>query len=374
MIGRSLRVLAVAAAVALGAPAPNAAAPPAGLPLDRIRLPPGFQIALYAGGASGARSMALGTEGTLFVGTIGAENVYAIVDRNRDGVGDDGLVIASRLVAPNGVAFRDGALFVADGFRILRFDDIESRLERPPRPVVVYDGLPRDAWHGWKYLRFGPDGFLYFGIGAPCNVCEREDSRYATISRLKPDGRGFEVFAHGVRNSMGFDWDPRTKDLWFSDNGRDALGDDSPPDEIDHAPRPGMHFGYPYVHGRSVVDPQFDKSRGRQPHTPPAVEVPAHAVPLGMRFYEGAMFPPEYRGRLFVAEHGSGERSVPIGARITVVEPAAAPSARYRVFAEGWQQETGRWGRPVDVLVMPDGALLVSDDQAGAIYRITYKR
>ncbi len=369
MTGRTLRLLALA--VAFGSPAPNAAAE---LPLDRIRLPPGFRIALYAGGAAGARSMTLGTEGTLFVGTIAAGNVYAVVDRNRDGVGDDGLVIASRLVTPNGVAFRDGALFVADGFRILLFDDIESRLERPPRPVVVYDRLPRDAWHGWKYLRFGPDGFLYFGIGAPCNVCEREDSRYATISRLKPDGEGFEVFAHGVRNSVGFDWDPRTKELWFSDNGRDALGDDSPPDEIDHAPRRGMHFGFPYVHGSGLVDPQFGKNRGRPPYTPPAMEVPAHAVPLGMRFYEGAMFPPEYRGRIFVAEHGSGERSVPIGARITVVEPAAPPGARYRVFAEGWQQGVGRWGRPVDVLVMPDGALLVSDDQAGAIYRISYGR
>ena len=341
-------------------------------PLDTIKLPPGFQIKLYAGGAENAREMALGPKGTLFAGTQRAGNVYAIIDRDHDGVADEGLVIASGLTSPNGVAFRDGALYVGDAWRILRYDDIESHLEHPPKPVVVYDGYPHDAWHGWKFIAFGPDGMLYVPVGAPCNVCQREPP-YASITRMKPDGTGMEIFARGVRNSVGFDWDPKTKELWFTDNGRDNLGDDVPSDELNHAPKPGMHFGFPYCHGKSVSDPQFGPGHDCAQFTPAEIEVGPHVAALGMRFYTGKMFPENYRNQIFIAEHGSWNRSTPIGYRVAVARPGAQGEKRIETFAEGWLAPNGKaWGRPVDVLVMPDGALLVSDDQAGAIYRISY--
>ena len=341
-------------------------------PLDKIKLPAGFRINLFAGGAANAREMALGKNGTLFVGTQRAGVVYAIVDRNQDGVGDDGLILVSCLVSPNGVAFRDGALYVADAWRILRYDDIENRLEHPPKPIVLYDGYPRDAWHGWKFIAFGPDGLLYVPVGAPCNVCLR-DPPYASITRLKSDGTGMEVFASGVRNSVGFDWDPTTKELWFTDNGRDNMGDDVPDDELDHAPRAGMHFGFPYCHAKDVADPQFGPGHECAKYTPPELGLGAHVAALGMRFYTGKMFPDEYRNQIFVAEHGSWNRSKPIGYRVVVARPGEQGEKRLESFAEGWLEPNGRaWGRPVDVLVASDGALLVSDDQAGGVYRIAY--
>jgi glucose/arabinose dehydrogenase len=341
-------------------------------PVDKIKLPAGFHIRLFAGGAENAREMALGKKGTLFVGTQRAGVVYAILDRNHDGVADDGLVIASGLVSPNGVAFRDGALYVADAWRILRYDDIESRLEHPPSPVVLYDAFPRDAWHGWKFIAFGPDGFLYVPVGAPCNVCLR-DPPYASITRLKADGTGMEVFASGVRNTVGFDWDPKTRELWFTDNGRDNMGDDVPDDELDHAPRRGIHFGFPYCHAGSVVDPQFGSGRDCADYAAPEIGLGAHVAALGMRFYVGTMFPQAYRNQIFIAEHGSWNRATPTGYRVVVARPGEQGEKRLENFAEGWLEPNGRaWGRPVDVLVAADGALLVSDDQAGAIYRVTY--
>jgi glucose/arabinose dehydrogenase len=343
-------------------------------PLSTIKLPPGFKISLYVGGADDAREMAWGKNGTLFIGTRRAGSVYAVLDRNHDGIGDDGLVIATGLTSPNGVAFRDGALYVADAWRILRYDDIENHLEHPPKPVVIYDRYPHDAWHGWKFIAFGPDGFLYVPVGAPCNVCER-DPPYASITRLKPDGSGMEVFAKGVRNTVGFDWDPKTKDLWFTDNGRDNMGDDVPDDELNHAPKAGMHFGFPYCHGKDVSDPQFGPHHDCSQYTPPVIGLGAHVASLGMRFYTGSAFPPDYRGQIFIAEHGSWNRSQPIGYRVVVARPGAQGDKRLETFAEGWLQPNGKaWGRPVDVLVTPDGSLLVSDDFAGAVYRITYTK
>jgi glucose/arabinose dehydrogenase len=343
-------------------------------PLDKIELPAGFRINLFAGGAANAREMALGKNGTLFVGTQRAGVVYAIVDRNHDGVADDGLIIASGLVSPNGVAFRDGALYVADAWRILRYDDIENRLEHPPKPIVLYDGYPHDAWHGWKFIAFGPDGLLYVPVGAPCNVCLR-DPPYASITRLKSDGTGMEVFASGVRNSVGFDWDPKTKELWFTDNGRDNLGDDVPPDELNHAPKAGMNFGFPYCHGDGIVDPDVGAGHDCKQTTPPAVELGGHVASLGMKFYTGTMFPEAYRNAIFIAEHGSWNRTVPIGYRVVTVRPDEHGDKRQEMFAAGWLQPNGRaWGRPTDVVVAPDGALLVSDDSANAIYRISYSK
>ena len=340
------------------------------LRLDKITLPPGFRIDVYAEGIEGARSLALSDKGTLFVGTRREGAVYAVLDRDKDLKADEVITIAQGLNTPNGVAVKDGALYVAEVSRVLRFDKIDDHLKDPPQPTVIYADFPRDTHHGWKFIAFGPDGKLYVPIGAPCNVCDRGDP-FATITRMNPDGSGFEIFARGVRNTVGFDWHPVTGELWFTDNGRDWMGDDQPPDELNTAPIPGLHFGFPYCHGDSIADPEFgDKDCGR--FRAPEQELGPHVAALGMRFYTGRMFPDTYRGNIFIAEHGSWNRTVPIGYRITLVTMQENQAAGYTVFAEGWRHEGETWGRPVDLLVMPDGSLLVSDDKAGAIYRISY--
>ncbi len=340
--------------------------------LDKIKLPPGFKIKIYASGVKGARSMALSPKGTLFVGTRGEGQVYAVVDRNKDHIADEVITLAEGLNMPNGVAFRNGSLYVAEIDRVLRFDNIETRLYDPPAPLVVNDKFPKDGHHGWKFIRFGLDGKLYVPVGAPCNICEPDGNRYAVIMRMNPDGSGLETFARGIRNSVGFDWHPKTKELWFTDNGRDWLGDDLPPDELNRAPRSGMHFGYPYCHGGDIADPEYGHKRKCSEFVPPVVKLGPHVAALGMRFYTGEMFPSKYRG-IFIAQHGSWNRSTPIGYRVMQVRIVNNREISYESFAEGWLQGRHAWGRPVDVLVMPDGALLVSDDYADVIYRISYK-
>ena len=341
------------------------------LPLERIRLPPGFEIGVFAERVANARSLAHGKGEVVFVGTRDEGAVYAV--RYRGSRATQVLRIAAGLNMPNGVALRDGALYVAEVNRILRFDDIEARLENPPQPVVVSERFPRDGHHGWKFIRFGPDGWLYVPVGAPCNVCEPDAGRYALISRIRADGGGYEVVARGVRNSVGFDWDPETKQLWFTDNGRDGLGDDLPSDELNHARRAGEHFGYPYCHQGDTPDPQFGAKRACGEFTPPAAKLGAHVAALGMRFYTGNQFPPEYRHSIFIAEHGSWDRSERVGYRVVRAVVEHGEVVRQEVFAEGWLDNGRVWGRPVDVEVMPDGSLLVSDDRAGAIYRISYR-
>jgi glucose/arabinose dehydrogenase len=343
------------------------------LPLDKIRLPPGFEISLYAD-VPGARSMTLSPSGTLFVGTRAEGKVYAVLPGKEGRHAGEVIVVAQDLDTPNGVAFRDGALYVAEISRILRYDDIEAKLRNPPVPAVVYDDFPADRHHGWKFIRFGPDGLLYVPVGAPCNICEPDPDRYAAIFRMKPDGTAFEQFARGVRNTVGFDWHPQTKELWFTDNGRDWLGNNAPPDELNRAPRAGMHFGYPYCHGKALPDPEFGKERACREFTAPVQELGPHVASLGMRFYTGAMFPARYRNQIFIAEHGSWNRFPPIGYRITLVRLKDSQPLSYEVFAKGWLDGLAAWGRPVDVQVMPDGALLVSDDKAGAIYRISHEK
>lgn len=339
--------------------------------LGAIRVPPGFRIAAYAE-VPNARSMALGERGTLFAGTRRGE-VYAVLPGGTAEGMHRVVTIARNLQSPNGVAFRGGALYVAEIHRILRYDGIESRLSSPPAPAVVNDGFPTDRHHGWKFIRFGPDGMLYVPVGAPCNVCERADPRYAAILRMRPDGTGVEIFASGVRNTVGFDWNPGTGELWFTDNGRDRMGDDLPPDELNRAPGKGLHFGFPFVHGKNHPDPEFGARGKPAGFTPPEWELPAHVASLGMRFYTGRMFPPGYRGQVFIAEHGSWNRSRPIGYRVSLVRLEGNRAAGYEPFAEGWLQGDRAWGRPVDVQEMPDGSLLVSDDRAGMIYRISYE-
>ena len=342
-----------------------------GLQLAAIDLPPGFAIALYADSVPGARSLALGVRGTVFVGSREAGQVYALVDDDIDGVADEVLTIARGLNVPNGVAFRDGSLYVAEVSRILRYDSIESRLRNPPAPAVVLDGLPTEEHHGWKFIRFGPDGRLYVPVGAPCNTCLSRDSTFATIQSVKPDGSDLRMEARGVRNSVGFDWHPVSGELWFTDNGRDWMGEDEPPDELNRRVRRGEHFGFPHCHGRGMVDADYPQLACSQT-TPATVELGAHVAALGMRFYTGTMFPQEYRGQVFIAEHGSWNRMLASGYRLTVVREAGE-KLDYRVFASGWESLNRAWGRPVDVMAMPDGALLVSDDRADAVYRIVYK-
>mgnify|MGYP003773006945 CR=1 FL=1 len=361
--------MAVGVLAGCGSPDSRAEQGPGGL--DAIRLPRGFAIDYFHDEVPGARSLARGEGGTVFVGSRGEGVVYALRDADGDGRAEQRWQIAEGLESPNGVALHGGDLFVAEIGRVLRLDDIEARLDDPPDPVVVTDLYPEDRHHGWKFIAFGPDGWLYVPVGAPCNVCEREEEIYSSITRIRPDGSGLEVFAHGVRNTVGFDWHPRTGELWFTDNGRDMLGDDVPPDELNRAPEPGLHFGFPYCHGGDLLDPRFGGGRKCDDFTPPVRQLGPHVAALGMRFYTGSMFPEEYRGQIFIAEHGSWNRSAPIGYRVMLVRLEGNRAVSYEVFADGWLGSDGVSGRPVDVLVMPDGALLVSDDYAGCVYRIS---
>jgi glucose/arabinose dehydrogenase len=373
VIGLLVVVLAALVAVgcyyrgALTAFLPSAAAEP-----GDITLPPGFRITMYAADVPNARQMAVGPDGVVFVGSRSAGKVYAVVDRNGDGLADQVHVLASGLNQPSGVAFRDGALYVAAVNRILKFRDVVQNLERPAKPEVVSEAFPSDAHHGWKFIAFGPDGRLYVPVGAPCNVCSPPGPLHATITRLDIGGGRPEVVAHGVRNSVGFDFQPGTGELWFTDNGRDMMGDDEPPDELNRLARPGEHFGFPFCHGNDLRDPEHNAGRACGGFTPPVRLLGPHVAALGMRFYTGRMFPEQYRGGIFIAEHGSWNRSTPIGYRVTFVRVEGGRATSYEPFASGWLSGAIASGRPADVLVLSDGSLLVSDDKAGRIYRISY--
>ena len=346
-----------------------------------INLPDGFKIEVYAEGLRNGRSMTLSPNGTLFVGSRTAGKVYAVVDTDKDYKADKVYTIlepgilpdGSTLSMPNGVAFKDGDLYVGATGHILRLDDIETRLGDPPEPVIVSHIHPDARHHGWKFIAFGPDGKLYIPVGAPCNVCDKEEDIYASISRMNPDGTDLEIIARGVRNTVGFDWHPVTKELWFTENGRDMLGDERPRDELNLLTSPGQHFGFPYIHEGTIPDPHFGEGKSPDDYVRPAIELGPHVAALGMRFYTGDMFPEEYRGQIFIAEHGSWNRRSKIGYRVTLVRLEGNEAVSYETFADGWLQDGRPWGRPADVLVMPDGSLLVSDERSGVIFRITYE-
>jgi glucose/arabinose dehydrogenase len=341
--------------------------------LDKIKLPKGFTISVYAE-VPNARSMCWGEKGTLFVGNRGEDNVYAVVDNNKDGRADKVYKIASGLNMPNGVAFKNGSLYVAEVSRILRYDNIESKLENPPTPVVVFDKYPTKTHHGWKFIAFGPDGKLYVPVGAPCNNCDEKDPIYASITRLNADGTGMEIVARGIRNTVGFAWHPDNKQLWFTDNGRDMMGDNMPGDELNVATAPNQHFGFPYCHQGNTLDPEFGKGKSCSDYVAPAKVLDPHIAALGMRFYTGNQFPAQYQKQIFIAEHGSWNRSTPLGYRVMLATLNGNTVTSYVSFAEGWLQPNGKvLGRPVDVIVDADGSLLVSDDYSGVIYKITYK-
>ncbi len=352
--------------------------PPPPIALERVSLPPGFEIEVYAEGLPAARQMALADDGTVFVGSFGLfagnpdiGNIYAVRDTDNDGTADEVMTILDGLTVPHGVAFRDGTLFVGENNRITRYDNILSNLDDPPEPVLVRD-MPVDGInHSWKYLEFGPDGMLYVPVGGPCNVCERDDP-FATITRMSPDGSEFEVYARGVRNSVGLAFDPSDGSLWFSDNGRDMLGDNIPSDELNHATARGQHFGFPYCHQGDLLDPELGEGHSCADYRPPAAKMGPHVAAIGMTFYTGDMFPADYLNQIFVAEHGSWNRSVPLGYRIAVVRVQDGYTSGQEVFADGFFDGSEVAGRPSDILQLADGSLLVSDDIQGVLYRISY--
>ena len=342
--------------------------------LASLKVPAGFTISLYARDLPNVRSLALGEDGVVFAGSSNAGKVYALQDKDQDGIAETRHLIASGLTLPNGVAYKDGALYVAEVSRIMRYDRIMQNLSNPPKPVTVYDHLPTDQHHGMKYLRIGPDGKLYTAVGAPCNICDPEKPVYASLVRLNTDGSDFEILARGIRNTVGFDWQPGTDTLFFSDNGRDYLGDDVPPEELNRWSRIGEHFGYPYCHGGDLPDPDFGAGKKCSDYTPPAWKFKAHVAPLGIRFYRGGQFPDRYRNQLFVAQHGSWNRSEPDGYRIALVTFKDDKAVNDEVFIDGWlTKNKDVLGRPVDLLTLPDGSLLISDDYLGVIYRVRYQ-
>ncbi|WP_026957111.1 PQQ-dependent sugar dehydrogenase [Algoriphagus vanfongensis] len=347
--------------------------------LDKLTLPAGFQIDVWAADVPNARSLAISDKGIVFVGNRQENNVYALVDENADGKADFKFTLAEDLDMPNGVAYKDGDLYVAELSRIIRFKDIENSLGNPTYEVV-YDGYPTESHHGWKFISFGPDGMLYVPVGAPCNICKEENEIFASITRLDVNQANPqpEIYAHGVRNSVGFDWNPETGELWFTDNGRDMMGDDIPDCELNRVTEAGQHFGYPYWHAGTVKDPEFgDKGKSADEYIKPVAKLGAHVAPLGMRFYEGEMFPETFQNQAVIAKHGSWNRSKKSGYEVVTVSINANGEATGEdSLVSGWLDDASQevWGRPVDVQELPDGSLLISDDMAGCIYRVTYQK
>jgi glucose/arabinose dehydrogenase len=348
--------------------------------LKSIKLPPGFTIALYADDLPAARSLAIGDKGTVFVSTRNKKHVYAVVDTDGDSRADETHIVftlgdvgdGKERAMPNGIAFRDGDLYIATPSTVLRLDDIEGRLSNPPKPVVISESYPTERTHGWKFIGFGPDDKLYLPVGTPCNICDSEEDIYGTISRINIDGSGREIIAHGIRNTVGFDWHPDTGDLWFTDHGADGLGDNIPADELNVVTRSGQHFGFPFVHQGDLLDAEFGEGHDPKDYAGPAMKLGAHVAPLGMHFYTGSTFPEKYKKNIFIAEHGSSTRDPKIGYRITLVQVTGSKATAYEDFATGWIEGEPAWGRPVDLVTLPDGSLLVSDDRVGAVYRIQY--
>jgi glucose/arabinose dehydrogenase len=342
--------------------------------LTHLQLPSGFNVSIFADNVPNARSLALGDNGVVFVGSGREGKVYALRDANGDGIADQRHIIATDLTMPNGVAYKDGALYVAEINRIIRFDSITQQLSNPPKPAVVFDQFPLERHHGWKYLRVGPDKKLYTSVGAPCNICNPKQDIYGSLVRLNTDGSDFEIIARGIRNTVGFDWQPGSNALFFTENGRDYLGDDTPADKLNHWSAVGEHFGFPYCHGGNITDPEFAEDKKCAQFKPPVWKFGAHMAPLGARFYLGNQFPAAYKNQLFIAQHGSWNRTTPQGYRIVLIKFNEDKPVTEDVFMSGWLNKDGTvLGRPVDILEMPGGSILISDDTLGVIYRVSYQ-
>ncbi len=349
------------------------ATPASEIPIDRIKLPPGFKAEIWASGMPGARAMAFGDNGKMYIGTRGIGRVYEVSD---NGATRTTRVVAERLNQPAGVEYRNGALYVMAIDKVLRFDGIATNPAAQPVDMTAQFRLPPDQHHNWKYIRFGPDGKLYVPFGAPCNICE-PGKEYAQLRRYNADGSGMEVIATGVRNTVGFDWHPVTKDLWFTDHGRDWMSDDGPEDELNRISRPGQNFGFPYCHANGIPDPDFKRDRACDNVTLPVTTLGPHAAAMGIHFYTGSMFPAEYRNVAFVARKGSWNRTKKAGYDVVRVDTGAdGKTAKTTPFMTGFlnERDDAFWGRPAYVAQMKDGSMLVSDEQLGAIYRISYAR
>lgn len=356
-------------------PTPSTATPLEKVPVDKIRLPAGFKADVWSHGHPGGRTMVRGDKGTVFMGSRIIGRVYGIVD---EGGKREVKTVLSGLTQPNGLAFRNGSLYVFAINRVLRYDDIEDKLDNPGDPVDLTKAfdLPSEVHHNWKYVGFGPDGKLYVQVGAPCNICEVNPAVHGHIRRYNPDGSGMEIVARGVRNTVGFDWHPVTQELWFTDNGRDWAGDAGPEDELNRLPKgmEGANFGFPYCHADGVPDADI-----RVPNACAGVIMPAaltgpHSAGLGIKFYTGTMFPAEYRNAAFIACRGSWNRAQKFGFDVVVATVRPDGTATIQPFMTGLLDSAKNefYGRPTYVLQMPDGALLISDEQNGAIYRIAY--
>jgi len=342
------------------------------IPVSKLKVPPGFKVELWASGMPNGRSMTESPSGVVYVGTRFTGNVYAVV--TKDGKREV-KTIAKGLHRPNGVAFANGSLYVAELSRIIRYDNIEANLDNPPAPVVVFDALPKDEPHGWKFLTLSPDGqYLYFQIGTPANIVVPPYT-HAAIVRLNLKTNILEYVATGVRNSVGMDFQKGTKELWFTNNGRDWADENLPNDTLNRLAHKGMNFGYPFCHQGDFLDPEFGKGRSCDEFDKPEMKLGAHVAALGMRFYNGNMFPAEYKGNIFIAEHGSWNKTKKSGYQVVrVVLDAKNKPVKLEPFMTGWLEGESFWGRPVDVQVLKDGSMLVSDDETGAIFRVSYNK
>jgi glucose/arabinose dehydrogenase len=339
------------------------------LPTAKLKLPKGFKIEVFASGMADARSLRIGDKGTVFVSNRLQDKVWAVVEKDGKHVTK---VIAKGLDRPNGLAFKDGTLYIGEGTKISKLEKIEDNLDNPPTPTVVYSDLPNHQSHGWKFIAIGPDNKLYIPIGAPCNICVPPEEN-AQLRRINLDGSGMEVVARGIRNTVGFDWHPGTKELYFTDNGRDWLSEDLPNDELNRITKVGQHFGYPYCHQGDIADQELGWGKSCSEFVPPVGLMGPHSAALGMRFYSGSMFPSDYRNAIFVARHGSWNKSKKIGGDVVVVRLNKDGTVKsMQPFITGFLEDNKYVGRPVDVQVMKDGSLLVSDDFNGAVYRVTY--
>lgn len=340
--------------------------------LSYLQIPPGFAIHYFSAEVPGARSLATNSRGVVYVGTRPEGVVYALEDSNNDGRADIRYIVASGLNNPNGVVYHNGDLYVAEIDRIIKFTDIDNAYKTKPKYSVVYDNLPTAEHHGWRYMSIGPDNKLYIAIGVPCNICQVEDP-YATIARLNLDGTGFEIIARGIRNSVGFDWNPVDNSLWFTENGRDSLGDDKPEDELNRV-GDANNFGFPFCHQGNILDPQFGKGKNCGDYESPKLLLGPHVAALGIKFYKGDMYPADYQHKVIIAEHGSWNRTVPIGYRVMTADITGESAGNYQALITGFLDAQGNaLGRPVDILELSDGSILISDDKAGAIYRLTYQ-
>ncbi|CAN7209077.1 c-type cytochrome [Pseudoduganella sp. LjRoot289] len=356
-------------------PAEKAAASEKTLPgMSGFKLPKGFRIAVYADKVETARAMAVSDSGVVYVGSRKAGKVYALVDENKDGVADKVVTIAEGLQNPIGVTLLNGSLYVAEVSRIIRFDNIDASYAKKPAYKVVKDDLPKDGWHGEKFIRTGPDGKIYVPIGAPCNTCNKEEQPYSKIWRMNADGSNFEEYARGIRNTVGFAWHPLSKEMWFTDNGPDMMGDNTPSCELNVAPKAGLHFGFPYCHGGVLPDPEFGKLQACEQFVAPVAKLGPHVAPLGLAFYTGTQFPQQYRNNLFVAEHGSWNRENKIGYKVSLVTLYNSKVVSTTTFIDGFLRDGDDVvGRPVDIAVLADGSMLISDDHGGRVYRVTYE-